>query len=157
MTGDVYDEAPTDLFKVICHLIRRDDIKSVCNSFTDVGLWRALADEQERRSAATELSREQAFRLSPTTGAALKKLPKGAWGAHIGGKFPGSDLVIYPPWRRILPEQIGPDDDLWGVTDMWANHYLLVEHDYGEIRCADRSLVAGWVLYKAHKPRMHGH
>jgi len=149
---DAYETLTPELYQVICELIKRDDVKSVSSPFTDLGLWRALADEQLRRATETGLPRGEAFRIHGF-GAALKLLSSDAWGAEFGGILPaGCDLFIYPPWRRLLPQEMCAQDSLWLTTQCWARHYLLIEKDYGEMACAERTLVAGWVLYKAKEP-----
>jgi hypothetical protein len=67
----------------------------------------------------------------------------------------GADLMVYPDWRKIYPEDWAkPGARLDSATAGKACNHLLIERDLGEAACVTRTGPIGgsWWLYSCKAP-----
>lgn len=156
---------------------RRIDVHSVSCQFGDAQLWEGLLDEQVKRARQSGKPPRDAFFLcGPDSGIegiakhhhGLEDLPPEEWfkgdkleekrGGSIHIPYEGvcgSDLFVYPDWRKIYPrmwEEKGAKLD-WATAQKPCNH-LLIEQDLGEPACATRvgPIAGNWWLYSSKAP-----
>ncbi len=150
MTTNIISPLP---FDAILEIARRDDVHSVSCPFPDAELWKALVDEQVRRSKATGLPPQKAYCLcGPEQG--LDHLPIAEWGGYVHIPYEGvndGDLLILPSWRKFEPERMGDSGRLSYACAKACNH-IIVDRDYGELPNVIRRAIDGWTLYSSTNP-----
>lgn len=167
------------LRQAILELARQPDIRSISCPFDDFALWKALLQEQVRRSKELKLPPQEALYLAgPDSG--VPGIAYGSpigddddflahadlsattpslelWGGEIHIPFEGAtggDLFILPEWHNAFPERLSlPRAKLhWMVTK--PCNYLLTNRDLGKHECATRTVVADCFLYASNAPHV---
>ncbi len=150
----VAEHLPADLLNGVMDLLKRDDVRSVSCPFQDYRLWRALIEEQLKRSEESGLPpREAMYLCGPDDG--LIRASYEDWGGEVHIPYEGvtgADLFILPGWHRFLVERIKEGGKLcWAVGGKRCHHILLKE-DHGELACATRRRIGEWTLYTSTEP-----
>ena len=74
------------------------------------------------------------------------------WGGYVHipyeGMVPG-DLVFLPYWRVFRPEHAGVNGSLSQACGLKCKYlFTPVERDFGDLGCATREVIDGWVIYE---------
>jgi len=155
---------PVEVFDCIVRLAQREDVKSVSCPFQDFGMWRALIAEQVRRSVALGVTPTEALALNgPDSGIPFVSVSNYRqdrdWGGEVHIPYEGAtggDLFIQPAWfgfsaeeARNAPTLSHPVFGNYAVVGGKTWKYLLTRcQALGELACATRTSVGGWVLYE---------
>lgn len=148
---------PNEVLELIRELIGRDDVRSVSCALDDYALWRLLVEKQVRRSAHSGKPPQDALMLSgPDDG--LPFVSAEDWGGTIHIPYEGfcdGHILIPPGWRRLNTDQTGPDGRFSWAFGSSECRFVLTAKDHGELGCATRTLIGGWVLYQSKEPGDH--
>lgn len=150
---DFAPNLPRIVVAKILELIQRRDVQSVSFPYNDRRVWKALCDEQVRRSASTGVCRQDAFALSGPDGG-LQSVPIDKWGGKVHIPYEGmcgGDLVVLPKWRNVFVVNARTTGRLSTVIRAYC-FYLLSPRDFGVLNCAHRTVVGEWVLYQSCAP-----
>ena len=143
-----------ELLQTILQLALHTNVRSVSCPFDEPALWRALSEIQLRRADELGVAPQQALRLSgPDSG--LDGIAPEDWAGEIHIPYEGAapgDLFIQPDWRELRLDADHADGSLTQVNGGTPCHFLLAEKDFGELACATRRFVDGWVLYESKSP-----
>jgi hypothetical protein len=168
---------PDELCALVLAMASREDVHSVSCQFGDALLWEGLLNEQMKRARQTGKPPREAFYLSGPDGglpgiakhhSGLEDLPPEEWFTgdtleeKLGGDIHipyegvcGADLLVYPYWRVIAPQQWEKEGaQLDWATGMKPCNHLLIEQDLGQPRCATRigPIAGSWWLYSSTAP-----
>jgi hypothetical protein len=144
--------ANASFFDYIRNLIAKPEVTSVACGYNSYPIWRILCEEQIRRAKSSGDVPGAVFRLYAADDCCYGDVGRN-WGAEIHTSYEGmviGDVTILPQWRRFDVSKAGEGGSLSAALRTSDScQFLLIpsSRDFGEIACANRTELDGWIVY----------
>lgn len=143
-----------DFYSLVENLAFDEEIQSISCPFGGYEIWRILVKAQVQRMKKTGLAAKEALALyGPDEGLGQLIKPEN-WGGKVTIPYEGmrmANMMFLPSWRAFHLDKAGINGSLKDALSSDVEcKYLLVpkDRDFGELECAIRTVVDGWILYK---------
>lgn len=140
-------------YSFVSDLAMQEKIKSISCPYGGIEMWRVLIEAQVLRAANLGVAAMEALQLyGPDEGLGrIVKLRN--WGGEVFIPYEGmrmANLIFLPGWRIFRVDKAGINGSLKEALNSNVDcKYLFVlkERDFGELGCANRTEVGGWIFY----------
>jgi hypothetical protein len=142
-----------DFYQLVAKLAADEDIQSISCPFDGFEIWRILVEAQVTRAKKAGLPAEEALSLFGPDGGLGRIVEPENWGGKVSIPFEGmrmANFIFLPDWRAFHIDKAGIYGSLTEAMNSGVEcKYLFVpkERDFGELGCANRKEVSGWILY----------